>query len=247
MNPQRGQALAETAVAVVLLATVLTAMPCLIAYQDSQRAALRSARDVSYMAGWSGQASQTAIDVRVRAATAELPWRHPADGALLLAGDESSTVVHQDSAPPGKADALMDFIARPLGESSGSTQGSLPLSRVGYHDVTVQLHVPAMRGAPEPFSKVELPLTERAAVLTESWNAGSPDQVKERVRGVVPSASLGKVAEPVRALAAPLRLIEPAFAALCIGRIEPDRLPRTRLGTAEGRAPADRMVEEPCR
>lgn len=235
MIRQRGQAIAETAVAVVLLATVLASIPCLIAYQDSQRTALRGARDSSYMAGWAGEASHESLKARLDAAIGELPWRHPLDGSPWLAGQDASTLVHEDVTPPGRAAALMDFIAAPLGESTGAGEGALPLNRAGYHAVSVELRVPGLRGAPEPFSQLALSLTERSAVLTENWNAGSPDQVVERVRRIVPSVGLAQAAAPLRALAAPLRLIEPSFATLCIGRIEPDRLPRTRLGDAAGR------------
>ena len=247
MTSQRGQALAETAVAVVLLATLLAAMPCFIAYQDAQRAALRGARDVSYMSGWSGQSSRASIEGRIDDAIGELPWRHPEDGTLLLASERSSRVDHEDSAPPGRAAALMDFIAAPLGESSGPGQGALPLSRAGFHRTRVELQVPAIRGAPAPFSHLEVPLTERAAVLTENWNAAGPAQVIERVRHIVPSTGLAKAAAPLQALSAPLRLIEPAFASLCIGRIEPDRLPRTRLGEIQGRVQADVGRDGGCR
>ena len=105
---------------------------------------------------------------------------------------------------------------------------------------------PAIRGAPEPFSRLELRLAERAAVLTESWNAGSPEQVVARVKPLVPSALLQELVEPMTLLAAPLLLIEPAFAQLCVGRIEADRLPEPRLGARVSRSRAVEGAAGPC-
>ncbi len=102
----------------------------------------------------------------------------------------------------------------------------------------VAADVPAVRGAPAPFSQLSLRLTERASILTESWNAGDPAHVVARVKPLVPSARLERLIEPMQVLAAPLELVEPAFAQLCIGRIEPDRIPETRLGPRASRSRA---------
>jgi len=243
MKGSRGQAMVEAAVALVLLSTVLSAIPVLTAYHDVQRTALRAARDASYMAGWSGMADVATLSRRTAEALRELPWAHPADGRPLVADADAGRTTHADGAPPGRAVALMDFISQPLGESAGELPVGAPmLNRAGYHALEVAVAVPAIRGAPAPFSELALRFTERAAALTESWNAGSPEQVLARVRPVVPSARLQGLIEPMRALAAPLRLIEPSFAQLCVGLIEPDLVPETRLGAraSRSRAGADR-------
>jgi hypothetical protein len=141
----------------------------------------------------------------------------------------------------------MDFIAQPLSGSTGTVGGSVDLNRAGFHDVRVEVRLPAMRGAPRPFSDLELRLDERVAVLTENWNAAGPGQVSARARGLVPSARLTRLTSPLRTLAAPLRLIEPALANLCVGLIEPDRIPRTRLGRREQRAASPVQEGSRCR
>lgn len=246
MKSQRGQALVEGAVALVLLSTVLAAIPCLAGYHDVQRAALRAARDASYMAGWAGMAEAATVSRRSATVFADVPWAHPRDGERWLSGDDAASTDHADSAPPGRAAALMDFIAKPLGESAGLLGGAFELNRSGYHTLRVTAAVPALRGAPAPFSELQLSLEERSAVLTESWNAGTPEQVVARVKPLVPSAQLQPLVEPMQVLAVPLKFIEPAFAQLCVGRIEPDRVPEMRLGDRIARRAAEEQGG-PCK
>jgi len=245
MKSQRGQALVEGAVSLVLLSTVLAAIPCLTGYHDVQRAALRAARDASYMAGWAGMAEAATVSRRSSAVLADVPWAHPRDGERWLSGDDAASATRTDSAPPGRAAALMDFIATPLGESAGLLGGAFELNRSGYQTLRVTAAVPAVRGAPEPFSQLSLSFEERSSVLTESWNAGTPDQVLARVKPLVPSAQLQPLVEPMQILAVPLQFIEPAFAQLCVGRIEPDRVPEMRLGDRVARRAAT-AEEGPC-
>jgi hypothetical protein len=236
MRTHRGQALVEGAVTLVLLSTVLAAIPVLAGYHDVQRAALRAARDASYMAGWAGMGDRATLTHRTSAILSDVPWTHPANGERWLSSTEGAKTQYSEAAPPGRASELMDFIARPLGEAQGLLGGELRLSRAGYRALEVVAAVPAVRGAPPPFSGLSLQLTERAFVLTESWNAGTPAQVIARVEPLVPSARLAPLVEPMRAIAAPLQLLEPAFAQLCVGRIEPDRIPEPRLGPRVSRA-----------
>jgi len=238
-----GQAMVEASVALVLLAVVVTAIPSLAAYHDVQRTALRAAREASYTAGWSGMGDPERLAQRTLDRLRELPWAHPADGRPLITGDDAARTTHADAAPPGRAAELMDFVARPLGEASATPGSEVsvaapPLNRAGYHSVSVAVEVPAIRGAPEPFASLALRLTERASTLTEAWNAGAPAMVTARVRPIVPSAQLQRLAGPMQVLAAPLRLIEPAFEQLCVGLIEPDLVPEPRLGARVGRSRA---------
>lgn len=220
----------ETAVAATVFAVILAAMPCVLQYHDMQRAALRGARDAVFLAAWDNGRHGPAEAMGVVRETLEaLPWRHPANGAKVLSAEHDTAVRLQDAAPHGEAARLLEFIATPLRGSGKDLGTSFELSGTGYRTARTTVQVPALRGAPEPFSSLDFTLTESAVALTDAWNAGGSAHVAQRVAGLVPSAKLRAARAPLDAFGPLLRVLEPAFAELCIGLIEPERVPERRL------------------
>jgi hypothetical protein len=222
----------EAAVAVVLLATLLGALPILLAYHDIQRAVLRGARDAAMLASWRGGANPDALHQVVDGTLEELPWRHPSDGVGLIDAPDARRAESVNAPPPGRAAAMLQFIAAPLRASDGFLGEQFELSQRGFRQVRVDVRVPAIRGAVPPFSSMVLNLTGDSAMLTDAWNAAGSTQVNGRVAGLVPTRRLESVQSGVHALGSILRLIEPAFEQLCPGLIEGELVPASRLGDA---------------
>jgi hypothetical protein len=243
----RGQALVEAAVAVAVLAVLLAAFPGLLAYQDIQRAALRGARDMSFIAAWYGSAGTTMLEESLDETLAELPWRHPGDGRRLLERVDAHRATLANSPPPGRAATMLDFIAAPLRGGDSHLGEQFDLTQRGFRQVRVDVAVPALRGAMAPFSELSLDLSGEAALLTDAWNAAGSAHVTRRVAGLVPTRKLADAQSAVQALGGILRVIEPTLAQLCPGLIEPELLPQTRLGTRSVRPAASRAGEERCR
>ena len=227
---QRGQALVETVVAMTLLVTLLATMPAMLAYHDIQRTAHRVARDASFMAGW-----RAPLDATARQSLAELDWRHPADGRAVIETQDSAPLSDSNGEPPGRAAAMLQFIAAPLREAGGYLGEAFALEQDGFRKVQVELQVPPLRGTPAPFDALALSLRGEAALLTGAWNASGPAQVAARSGGLVPTHLLQSAQAPMRAFTALLQVIEPAYADFCPGLIEPERVPDTRLQSAGAR------------
>lgn len=224
-----GQAMVETAVAVAVFATLLAMLPGVLAYHDIQRATLRSARDVVFLTAWNrGRAPETELLRNVQSSLADLPWRHVTDGSKLLDG-EPGRVRTSNTAPPGEAARLLEFIAAPLRTEDSYLGPEFALDQAGFRTAEVSVDVPAISGAPEPFSRLQLTLTERSVALTGAWNAAGPGHVAERASGLVPTSLIRKTQAPLAGMAAVLSVIEPAFRELCPGLIEPERVPGSRL------------------
>jgi hypothetical protein len=246
MRGESGQAMIETAVAVTVLAAILAALPCLLIYHDVQRTAMRTARDASYLAAWHAQ-GHAQLSRMLTDGVADLPWTHPRDGARVVAVEGADRLTASNEAPPGRAAAMLEFLAAPLSESPGYRTAAFQLSQQGFRRVQVELQVPALRGTPAPFSSLALALRGEAALLTDSWNSAGSRQVVERVSGLVPSHLVRAAAAPVRALSGVLQLIEPAYAQFCPGLIEAELLPESRFTTRSNAANARSGFVGPCR
>jgi hypothetical protein len=239
-----GQAMAETLVAGTVLAMLMLALPAIASLQDVQRTGLRAAVNASFLSGWNAQRA-VAGDLRTVAGRdlAAMPWAHPANGSPLVEVPGSLDVSTQEGTPPGSTEGAFSFITGPLREAGSYLGAAFDLSPLGFHRAEVKVRVPPMRGAPDPFSALELQLEGHAFLLADAWNAADSAQVRDRVGGLVPSAMLKDVSEPVRALSGLLSFVEPAFDRFCPGLIEAEPVPASRLAGA--RARVRRGVEDP--
>ena len=225
----------ETALAVTVLGTLLAALPALLALQDADRTAHRAAFAASLMSAWKGTLAPEVLDRRLRTELEALPWLRPADERRVVDPGRAGGNV-AEAAPPGRAAALLAFIAEPLDAAGGYRSADFSLNQQGFHTATIRVHTSAIAGAPQPFDSLELDLAQSAAALTDTWNAAGSDMVVRRVSGLVPTRLLGESSDAVRAFRGVLSVVEPAFERFCPGRIDAEALPASRLDGAMGLA-----------
>ena len=227
MTQQHGQSLVEFSVAVFALVAVALGMELLERYQDIQRQAMLAAREQVFSAAWRGApGSSAALIDAVRQLHFQHPgWRDPTGLQPLLPDDAALTVQTSRLAPPGLAPQLLATVLHPL-QALGS---GLDLPLQAYQTVQVSVPLKPLTHMPAPWSDLSLQLNESAALLADSWSAAGPSKVSSRASALVPATFLRQPLQLLQPLLLPLSLIEPAVAHLCIGLIEPERVPEDRL------------------
>jgi hypothetical protein len=79
-------------------------------------------------------------------------------------------------------------------------------------------------------------LEESLASLHDDWFAHDRERAISRVAGLTVTGSLREWTEPMQTVTDAIALLEPAFAQLCLGRIDIDVVPEDRLA---GTTPTD--------
>lgn len=219
----------ETVAVVTVFAALLAALPMTQMLHDVQRTALRTARDAVLLADWDrGRTSREQWEAPLRASVEALPWQQPRSSAPAVASFDASALTLADSAPPGRAGRMLEFIAEPL-RAGGLSDSRFALTSLGLRDARVTLRVPPVLGASEPYDVLDLDFEQRVASLTDAWNAAGTWHVRQRVSGLVPTARLRALVAPVEAVSELVSFIEPAFRDLCLGYIVAEQVPRRRL------------------
>jgi hypothetical protein len=230
MTAQRGQSLVEFSVATTALVLLLLGTIALAGYQEAERRTLLLARQAAFDSLWWNGRSTLA------AARDRLTRVMHADALLVAQFDAAAvqspqpTLQSGTAAPPGHARTAVTAMLGPLQVAGGFLGNQFDLTRHGYHSGRVAVELGPIKGFPEPFASQNLSLTQPFAILGDAWHSASPAQVKSRASGLVPTRSLLDLNLIWRPLQAVLGLIDPPLRQLCLGLIEPDRIPEDRLG-----------------
>lgn len=245
---QTGQALVESAVAVVLLVPLFVAVYLMWAWQDARHASLVAARFVAFEVAL-GEGSRDPSQARDALALHVLEarrrgWVAPdrGDAALIDAAGvqvEAAPMPLPDSL--GRAEsAAFALLAPALALGSGQ----LDLRRGGAIRSRVVLPASAVV-LPGLSGRLEGPrLTASLALLADPWRAASAEASRTRVESLSVAGRARQWIEPLREVRAAVALIEPAFDRLCIGRVAVDVVPQDRLVGGPG-APVD-LRQHPC-
>lgn len=81
------------------------------------------------------------------------------------------------------------------------------------------------------------------SLMVDDWDAESAADVWRRTAALSTTGRIAAWRGPLATLAAPMRLVEPAVARLCLGRIDPEIVPEDRL---RGLARAPDLRTQPC-
>jgi hypothetical protein len=215
--------MAEFAVAAGVLATLLLCMPVLCRYHELQVASIEAARRAAFEGSWR-EGSGGRVDVS------------SLRSALFPDSGDSGQVSAQ------RIQAGLDAGSEPA-LAARSTRALLAPFRVAHVlNSGFDLREPVMYTAnvavalsrppqlPDPFAQTPIEFNERYALVSGDWASSGPPQVADRAGGLV----LSRAAPPLRSVlqwtTRLLSVFEPALRELCLGQIDPERVPADRLG-----------------
>jgi hypothetical protein len=230
MKWQSGQSMAEFAVCAAVLSLLLLGTATLSGYQEVQRRSIVAARQAAFEGGWlDGRTSMSSLSNHLAVLHFDDPALVDATGQSRLL-DAVDVRVSGDTAPvPGQAAIATNFLLTPLRVAGGFLGGGFDLDARGFRAGAVTARINGDDHLPPPFHDLQLRFDQRYALLTDAWNAANPAHVARRVGGLVPAHALGSLSTLWQGLLAPVSLLEPSLQQLCLGVIEPDRIPEDRL------------------
>ena len=259
----RGQALVEVLVALLLLVPMALAVVYIGRWHDLQHATIGAARHAAFEA-WvaAGRADAAAVEDATRrrlftrdagrfgagaaaaAAVGDLPqWRDHA-GRASLVGAGGPVVQLAPAAQPEEV-ARTEQIALDMIAPARAVGGPpFDLQRNASRAATVSVPVWHAAGLEAPFGGLRFTLRESLQLLVDPWASAGRRQVASRTDALSPVGAMRDLARPLEPVRWALALVEPAAARLCLGRIEPDIVPPDRLRGA--RAPALDLRTRPC-
>lgn len=236
MTKQRGQSMTEFAVGAATLTLLLLGSITIAGYQEVQRRTAIAARQAAFEGAWRGAHTDRPTLVRhVVARNLDDAALTDAIGQGRYVRQSGVTATATDLPPPGLAQDAARAMIAPLQVAGGFLGGDFDLQANGLLSGTVHVDIEPQARLPQPFDTMTVQLRQPFALMTDAWNAGHADHVRNRTAGLVPTSALNGLQSFWQPLLAPLSLIEPSLTQLCLGLIEPDRIPEDRLGA--GRTP----------
>jgi hypothetical protein len=238
MNCMRGQSLVEFSVGCTLLALLFVGTLALVDMQDTQRRTLVAARQAGFEQMWLHGRGE---EMQARLQAAHFDPNEGADRFVSGMPLRTASLVMESrrGALPGTTATASEVLLRPLQAAGGFLGSNFDLDTGGFQAVTVRS---SLQRAPEwvvPFDALPLTMQHTMTLVADGWNAGSATHVGQRTSGLVPTSAMRSVSNLWRTLAAPLALVEPNLDQLCLGLIEPERVPEDRLGAGTTALPGD--------
>jgi hypothetical protein len=159
-------------------------------------------------------------------------WKDPSIRARrLIAAPSDVQAVTLENEPTSAAARALGAVVDGIDSIGDLTGSNFDLDTRAFHTGIVMVKLANLESMPEPLNALNLTFTERTAVLTDSWQAGSPSAVAERTGALVPTrafANFTGVLGPL--LRQGLSLFEPSIDKLCLGQVNPEIVPPDRLG-----------------
>lgn len=221
----------EFAIAVAVFGALLLGSVSVVNLQEVQRRGIVAAREAAFQAEWSRQRTDTrAIRERISVEHFDDPGLSNATGSDRVLRPADVQLSLQHTSAPGRGASAIEFLFRPLRAAGGYLGEGFDLDDDGFLSGVVSSSLSGSARMPAPFNQLRLQFEQPFALLGDDWSAAGPAHVRRRASGLVPTRVLSPLAEAWRPLAAPLSLFEPSIRNLCLGLVEPDRVPEDRLG-----------------
>lgn len=155
---------------------------------------------------------------------------HKLLGPSRLVDKPSAVTVATTSGPlPGVAANAVTQVLAGLTKITGALSGGEQLPPGGLQRSTVTVALTDVASLPAPLNALNISMTERSAIVSDSWDASGPQQAANRVKPFTPAAVLGKVSGILGPLSKGLAILEPAFWDFKPGQICPDIVPNDRV------------------
>ena len=236
-RPARGQALLETLLVAMLAVPLLLGTLFLFELQAAQQATLAAARQALFQHHYARgtiSAEEAASDARREHLESLFA---SGLGAASGAQVSLSAVV-----PPPSIQQIEDIAFTLLEPARALGAGSFDLARASAMHATARIEVTSPASLQLVLDQPRITLEESLSSLHDDGFAISREAAADRVAGLAVTGALREWTEPMRAVTGAIALLEPAFAKLCIGRIDIDVVPADRL---QGAAATD-LRNRPC-
>jgi hypothetical protein len=231
--------MAEFAAGVAVLAMLTLGSISIVGIQEVQRRGIVAAREAAFQGEWIRQRTGTDSvreqlarehfdDPSLTNAVGSARMLHPADVELMA----------EVGGAPGRGASAVEFLFQPLRAAGGFLGGNFDLDDDGFLTGIVRTRLGGVGRMPPPFSSMRLEFDQPYALLGNDWSASGPSHARRRAGGLVPTHLLTPLSSLWRPLSAPLSLFEPSLRELCLGLVEPDRVPEDRLGPGAVQRPA---------
>jgi type II secretory pathway pseudopilin PulG len=206
-----GQALVESLVAMLVLGPLL-----LVTLSLAQR---QTAQQTAQSAAWAGA----------------IAAHHGIDLAGLSAADDAVngrvTVSIQQAAVPGAAETSEDIAFALLQPALAVGAGDLDLARAEVRRASASVTPADSLDIAWMSDGDDRDLRSDLSVLVDDWAAPDAAAVWRRTAALSTAGRIDAWRSTLRWAVEPMRLVEPAIARLCLGRIDPDIVPTDRLPT----------------
>jgi hypothetical protein len=236
MKRQCGQSMTEFAISMTAMALLLLGTITIAGYQEVQRRVAIGAREAAFAGAWAGSRPSMAAMRAAVLPRMDDPSLINAIGHRYVNANNIEVELAADAAP-ARARAAAQAMVQPLRVAGGFLGGGFDLDVDGLVAGSVNVTISGDAGLPSPFADNQLELRQPFALLGDAWNSGSTRQVRDRTAGLVPTGALAGLGMLWQSLLAPLSLLEPSLSRLCLGIIEPDRIPEDRLSTGRTSLP----------
>lgn len=215
--------MAEFAVAVGVLVTLLLCMPVLGRYHELQVASIQSARRAAFESSWRAGTSGN-IDVGpIRSAL----FPDVGDAAQVNAGRMGANLT--TGGEPGLSGRSTRALLAPF-HLARAINGGFDLREPVLYTANLDVALSTPPELPDPFAQTPIQFSERYVLAGGDWASAGPGQVQSRARGLVPTGSLASLRPLLKLTTTMLSLLEPSLRELCLGQVDPERVPDDRLG-----------------
>lgn len=237
MRRQGGQSMAEFAAGAAVLSLLMLGAVAMAGYQEVDRRGLSAARQSAWQVALRADTDAATLRSGLhRDLYSDAGMQDPSGTRLLVAEDALQLQVGRIRSE-GFAGLAENAMRAPMLGAGTLLGGDFDVHDHGLRQSIIRSRIAPLARMPAPFDTLELELTSSFALLDDAWHAGGVAHVRERASGLVPMARLRALNAIWQPLSVPLRLIEPSLGELCLGLIEPDRIPEDRLGPGRAAPP----------
>jgi hypothetical protein len=252
---QRGQAMVEMIVGVGVLVTMMLGTMIIARYVDIRSAAVQGSRYVAFERATNLKAVPDAeIERKLRArmfTVSNSPlraddgladdaqwrnenpnWKDPSKrNRRLVTAPKDVQVVTLESEPTSTESRALAAVVNGIDTVGDLVGSNFDLDTRAFHKGIVMVKLANLESMPQPLNALNLTFTERTALLTDSWQSGSPGAVAERTGALVPTRLFTEFSGELGSLLRiGLSVFEPSIDELCLGQINPEIVPADRLG-----------------
>lgn len=156
-------------------------------------------------------------------------WFDHSGKKRLVEAPESVKLSMGSGGLPGKATAVVAETIDVVSKATGLVSGGEALPKGAMYTSSITVAVNNLPNMPAPLNAMNLKLTEKGALITNSWDASGSAQAANRTQRYTPAGKLNDLNVILKPMKVGLSLLEESFKEFNPGQICPDIVPIDRL------------------